>query len=110
MAWAMTIARAPRFRSVPSHQQEPTANSQGSVNMTFFRRQRVRSITFVGPKFENDWSEKATIIGRHDRLDGHWYVILFDNGDTISSHAERLMTDNEPPFKGRLPTYASTQR
>ncbi len=77
---------------------------------TYQRRQRVRTVRFVGPRFERDWSEKATIVGRHSDLDGHWYVIRFDDGGTISSHASRLMADNEPPFKGRLPTYASTKR
>lgn len=79
--------------------------------MTFTRRQRVRTLAFVGPQFVNDWTEKATIVGRHPhRLDGHWYVIKLDGGGTITSHADRLMADNEPPFKGRLPTYASTRR
>lgn len=77
---------------------------------TFARRQRVRTLAFVGPNCERDWSERATVIGRHADLDGNWYVIRFDDGGTITSHASRLMADNAPPFAGRLPTYASTQR
>ncbi len=82
---------------------------------TFTRRQRVRTLAFAGARFEPDWREKATIIGEHpvDGVNVHergWYVIRLDDGGTISSHASRLMADNEPPFVGRLPSYASTQR
>ena len=76
---------------------------------TYTRRQRVHSLAFVGPTFERDWSEKATIVGRHESDGGHWYVIRFDDGSMISSHASRLMAANEPAFRGRLPSYRSTQ-
>ena len=77
----------------------------------FVRRQRVCFKRLVGPRFEADWSEKATIVGRHEgTLDGNWYVVQFADGGGLSVHASNLMASNEPPFKGRLPSYASTQR
>lgn len=84
----------------------------GAIHPAFERRQRARSLAFVGPTFTPDWSETVTIIGRHPPLNGDadWYVIRFEDGGMLSSHASRLMASNEPPFKGRLPSYASTQR
>lgn len=76
---------------------------------TYERRQRVETLSFVGPAFADDWSQRATIIGRHKSDGGNWYVIQFDDGGCLSSHASRLRASNEPPFKGRLPSYASTQ-
>jgi hypothetical protein len=77
----------------------------------FSRRQVVRSRRLTGPQFSPDWSEKAVIIGRHaDLLDGNWYVVQFEHGGQLSAHAEGLMASNDPAFKGRLPTYAQTQR
>lgn len=77
----------------------------------YTRRQRVESLSFVGPTFALDWSTRATIIGRHtDMLDGHWYVVRFDDGGSLSVHASRMRASNEPAFKGPLPTYRQTQR
>lgn len=82
--------------------------------MAFTRRQRVRTLGFVGTRLKPDWCEKATIIGEHpvdgvNVLERGWYVIRFDDGGMISSHDSRLMATSEPPFRGWLPSYASTQ-
>lgn len=82
---------------------------------TFTRRQRVKTLAFVGPQFAPSWADSATIVGRHPPsamapADDHWYVVRWDDGSMLSSHASRLMASNEPAFKGRLPSYRSTQR
>lgn len=72
---------------------------------TFTRRQRVRTLY--------QHSETATIIGQHPvgSMNGpDWYVIKFDLGGGGTCHASMMAASNEPPFKGRLPSYASTQR
>lgn len=72
----------------------------------FTRRQLVRTLY--------QHSAPAIIVGRHPEtfVDGNWYVVRFedDRGGMGSVHASMLAASNEPPFAGRLPSYASTQR
>lgn len=81
---------------------------------TYTRRQRVQHVRLVGPRFEADWSEKATIIGEHPVSErnpaGGWYVVRFDDGGMLTLHTSHMRPSNEPPFKGRLPTYRQSQR
>lgn len=63
---------------------------------TFKRNQRVRTLSFVGPAFERDWSQTAKIV-RHEAgfADGNWYVVRFDaDGAALCVHASRLMPTN----------------
>lgn len=121
---ALAIPRALTYSFLVATAKGPDSEADGGPRQMnpsaatypiFARRQRVHVSRLVGPRFEKDWSEKATIVGRHPPgamapADDHWYVIRYEDGGMLSSHASNLMASNEPPFKGKLPTYRSTQR
>jgi hypothetical protein len=60
--------------------------------------QTVRVKRLVGPYFEPDWKEKATI-ARPRAINlpmpgPDWYLVRFDDGGKLCIHASNLMADN----------------
>jgi hypothetical protein len=66
--------------------------------MTYQPKQRVRVEKLVGPRFESDWTEKATIMkprAENLPMPPGYFLVRFDDGVRVLIPKERLMPDNE---------------
>lgn len=60
----------------------------------FKRRQRVAVLRLLGPTFEKNWDELATVIdGKPQSVSptsGDWYAVRFDDGGALCIHETQL--------------------
>ncbi len=62
--------------------------------MTFKPKQKVRILTLVGPRFEEDWSQRGTICkplkSQLPLPSPEWFIVKFDDGGSLCIHQGQL--------------------